>query len=425
MNTVITNARLWTGAQAIERACVQVCGAVIAYAGPQDDAPAFDADKVIDARGGIVMPGLVNAHTHLPMTLVRGVGTDLPLMDWLHSIWPLEDMLTPDMMRLGTQLSALEALRTGTTCFADAYMQSDAIAEAVDDAGMRLNICRMMTGDVGPGKLEEQRALYARWHGAGDGRIRVYMGLHAEYTTEERFVRTVAQQAGELGTGMHVHVSETRSEVEECRARRGGRSPVRYLADAGAFDVPALAAHCVWVNDDDMDIMAAKGVSPVHNPVSNLKLASGIAPVERMRLKGLNVALGTDGAASNNTMDMFEELKLTAILQKGAANIATAMPATAALAIASENGARALGFEGVGLIKPGYRADIVMLDSRTPAHTASRDIPGALVYATCGADVRMTMVDGRVLYMDGAYTTLDAERIRADFAGAVERLMGQ
>lgn len=424
MKILIDNVRLWTGETAIDGACIQVDGARIAYAGARAAAPEFDANEVIDARGGIAMPGLVNAHTHLPMTLVRSVGTDLPLMDWLHSIWPLEDRLTPEMVRVGTQMSVLEALRTGTTCFADAYMQSEVIAEAVLEAGMRLNICRMMTGERTEDKLNEQRALFGRFNGAYDGRARVYMGLHGEYTSDESLARALAELAGELGTGLHVHVSETRSEVEECRGRRDGRSPVAYLRDMGAFDVPALAAHCVWVDENDMAIMREKGVTPVHNPVSNLKLASGIAPVERMCQMGLNVALGTDGAASNNTLDMFEELKLTAILQKGDTKIATAMPATKALAIASQNGARALGFEDVGLIKAGYRADIVLLGNANPAHTASRDIPGTLVYATSGSDVRMTMVDGRVLYMDGEFKTLDEARIRAGFTRAVDELLG-
>ena len=303
-------------------------------------------------------------------------------------------------------------------------MMSGVIAEAVLASGMRLNICRMMTGGSEPAKLREQKELFTRFDGAEDGRARVYMGLHAEYTSDESLARDLAAQAGELGTGLHVHVSETRSEVEECRGRRGGRSPVEYLRDMGALDVPVLAAHCVWVDDGDIAIMKEKGVTPVHNPVSNLKLASGIAPVERMREAGLSVALGTDGAASNNTLDMFEELKLTAILQKGATNISTAMPATAALAMASQNGARALGFHDVGLLRAGWRADIALMGTGNPAHTASRDIPGTLVYASSGADVRMTMVDGRVLYLDGEFRTLDAERIRAEFARATGELLG-
>lgn len=425
MRTLIDNARLWDGERSVEAACIQVDGAFITYAGPRADAPRFSPDATIDARGGIALPGLVNAHTHLPMTLVRGVGTDLPLMDWLHMIWPIEDKLTAELMRLGTQMSALEALRTGTTCFADGYMMSDVIARAVDEAGMRLNVCAMASDDICAETLARQRALYENFNGAGNGRIRVYVGMHAEYTGTEGLARGLGELAAQLGTGLHVHVSETRSEVEECRARHGGRSPVKFLSDAGAFDVPALAAHCVWVDDEDIDILSQKGVTVAHNPVSNLKLASGIAPVASMVSRGVNVALGTDGAASNNSMDMFEELKLAAILQKGATYSATAMSATQALALASQNGARALGFGDVGLIKPGYRADIALLGVANPAHTAARDIPGALVYATGGADVRMTMVDGRVLYMDGEYLTLDEERIRADFAAATGELLGR
>ena len=233
MNTLIDNVRLWTGENAIDDACIQIKDTRIAYAGARAAAPEFAADTTIDGKGGIALPGLVNAHTHLPMTLVRGVGTDLPLMDWLHKIWPLEDKLTPELMRIGTQMSCIEALRTGTTCFADAYMMSETIAQTVADAGMRLNICRMMTGETAPEKMAEQRALFSHFNGAAGDRVRVYIGLHAEYTSDESLVRDLASLAGELGTGLHVHVSETKSEVEECRARRNGRSPVRYLADCG------------------------------------------------------------------------------------------------------------------------------------------------------------------------------------------------
>ena len=424
MNTLIDNVRLWTGTQAIDDACIQVAGSRIAYAGARANAPEFHADSIIDGRGGIALPGLVNAHTHLPMTLERGVGSDLPLMDWLHTIWPIEDKLTADLMRIGTRMSCLEAIRTGTTCLADAYMMSGVIAETVANTGMRLNICRTQTGESTKEKLKEQRDLFTGYNGAADDRVRVYIGIHAEYTSEENLVRDLAQLAGEYKTGMHIHVAETKSETEECRARRNGRSPVEYLNDCGVFDVPTLAAHCVWVDENDMDIMQAKGVTAVHNPVSNLKLASGIAPVERMREKGINVALGTDGVASNNTMDMFEELKLCAILQKGATHLATAMPAAEALKISARNGARALGFSDVGEIKAGNRADIVLMGNSNPAHTASRDIPATLVYATCGADARMTMVDGRVLYMDGEFKTLDEQRVRSEFAHAVDELLG-
>ncbi|MFR2459268.1 MAG: amidohydrolase family protein, partial [Christensenellales bacterium] len=217
MNTLIDNVRLWTGENAIDDACIQIKDTRIAYAGARAAAPEFAADTTIDGKGGIALPGLVNAHTHLPMTLVRGVGTDLPLMDWLHKIWPLEDKLTPELMRIGTQMSCIEALRTGTTCFADAYMMSETIAQTVADAGMRLNICRMMTGETAPEKMAEQRALFSHFNGAAGDRVRVYIGLHAEYTSDESLVRDLASLAGELGTGLHVHVSETKSEVEECR----------------------------------------------------------------------------------------------------------------------------------------------------------------------------------------------------------------
>lgn len=410
MRLYFHNMTLYTGERALPDACVITEDARIAYAGPLTGAPAMPGAQTYDLGGGVMMPGLVNAHTHLAMTLLRGVASDRTLQDWLSVLWPMEDRLNARRVRAGSVLGIMEMLRCGVTCFADMYFFMDEVARVVDETGMRAYLCRGMVGDGADGvRLPEGEALCREWNGAADGRIRACLGPHAEYTTTPAFLKKVKDSAEKLGVGLHIHVSETRTEVAGCRERHGV-SPVQYLDGLGMFELPTLAAHCVAVDAGDIEILARNGVYVAHNPVSNLKLASGIAPVSDMARAGVRLCLGTDGASSNNNLDMFEETKIAAILAKGATLDPRQMPAAQALAMATRAGARALGFEDVGLIAPGMRADLVALDAASPAMCPMPDVEAALVYAARGSDVRMTVVDGRVLYRDGAYTTIDAER---------------
>ena len=423
MKICIENAIVFDGERSFENACVHIDGAFIVYAGPSEKAPAFDAQKRIDARGGIAMPGLCNAHTHMAMSLLRGLGSDLNLQDWLeNAIFPAEDKLTHETATAGVMLSIMEQLRFGVTSFADMYYFMDGAAEAVKETGIRALLTRGLVGDVSADstRLDENIDLIRRYHGACDGRIRCGLGTHAEYTNNEASLIRQAEVAREFGCSVHVHVSETAKEVAECKERHGGLSPVKYLYNLGLLTPNTLAAHCVHVDEEDIALLARSGASVAHNPISNLKLASGVMPLGRMLDAGINVALGTDGCASNNTLNLWEEIRLTAILHKGVSGDPTLITPRQVLSMATIGGARAMGFEDVGYLRPGYRADIILVDA-TGAHMQPCKDPAVnLTYSAQGSDVFMTMVDGKVLYEDGAFLTLDAQEVTRKAQEAVE-----
>ncbi len=425
MRVRITDIQLLPGADAplLPDAEVQIENGAIVYAGAREQAPAFTADDTVRGDGCLCMPGLVNAHAHSAMTLLRGVGGDLPLDRWLNEqIFPAEHRLTADFARAGMNLALLEQLRFGVTTTNDMYMFPEISADCADKAGARMLICNACVDfNNGGGQLAEAIAFYRAYNGYANGRVRASIALHAEYTSNPPFVRKVAEARAEYGSIMHVHVSETAHEVAGCYERHG-ISPVRYFHDLGLFSGRTIAAHCVAVDDEDIAILAEDGVSVAHCPVSNLKLGSGVAPVPKMLAAGVRVALGTDGVASNNNLNLWEEVKLMGILHKGVTGDPTVISPAQALAAATVEGARALGFDDVGLLAPGYRADLILLDTRAAHVTPRRDALDCLVYAQQGCDVRMTMVDGRILYKDGEYRTLDRERVLRE-AEAAARVM--
>ena len=405
---LLKNVRLYTGDAIYQNGAVLIDGNVILYAGDEVGmtAPPLNGKKitVLDGAGGICMPGLCNAHTHAAMVYLRGVGSDLPLYDWLNRVVPIENKYTPDMIYTGTTLAIMEMLRYGVTAFADMYYHMESAIHAARDSKIRANLCR------GSSSLEGV-ACHNGWHrdyDNPDGLIRIYTGLHAEYTSDPSIAAAVAETARELHTGIHVHVSETEAEVRGC-IERHGVTPVEYFARLGLFDSPALAAHCVHVTDDDIRILKEHNVTAVHCPASNMKLASGIARVRRLAEEKINIAIGTDGAASNDTLDMFREMRLASLLSKVSTGDASSLPADNVIKMATENGAQAMGFDKVGKLAAGYKADLILLRGDA-LHLAVDDIAAAIVYSACGADVRMTMVDGKILYCDGEYATIDAER---------------
>ena len=387
----------------------------------------WTADETIDCREKLITPGLVNAHTHAAMTLFRSYADDMALMDWLQKkIWPAEANLTAEDVYWGSQLAIAEMLASGTTAFADMYFFMDQVAQACVETGMRASLSRGLIAVDGPGQEErfaENEQLFKDFHGAADGRITVMLGPHAPYTCPPRCMEKVVAIAHRIGAEIHVHLSETKDEVEKCQ-RIYDKSPVALLDDLGVFDCGTLAAHCVWVSEQDIRILAEKKVRVVHNPSSNLKLASGAAPVSAMLEAGVTVALGTDGATSNNKLDMLEEIRLASFLQKLDRMDPTALPSRQVLQMAHQGGAAAIGQGDVlGRIEPGYKADLTIYNTTAPHWCPQHDLASILTYAAASADVSHTLVDGRVLYRNGEFTTIDIAKVKAETGARGLRLV--
>lgn len=400
-------------------AYVTVEGSKITWVGTQRPQGIFDQE--IDGKGNVLMPGFVNCHTHVPMTAMRGYGDGNNLQDWLNNyIFPVEAKWDDQAVKVCTSLGLAELIASGVTTIADMYGHTDAVAQAVAESGISANLsCGgvQFCDGLDPATHHDcvvQREMTEKWHGYNDGQILVDASIHAEYTSHKELWQWMADYAREHDLGMHVHISETRTEHQECIARHG-KTPIQTLNDYGVWDTRAIAAHCVWTTPEDWAIMAEKGISAVHNPISNLKLGSGIAPVPAMKKAGVNVCLGTDGVSSNNCTDFFSDLKFAAILHNGANCDPLAMLPLDALKMATCDGARALGRK-TGTIQAGYQADLILVDfshlNLTPCHSVISN----LAYAAHGSDVVMNMARGKVIYQDGAFQTIDLERVKREMA---------
>lgn len=386
----------------------------------------------IDCGGNVLMPGLVNAHTHIPMTLMRGYAGGCDLHTWLNDwIFPAEAKLDDRAVRAGADLALAELIASGVTTIADMYMHTTHIAQAVLEAGISANLsCGGVyfgaPGDFSPATCpdcDHQRQLTEEFHEAGNGQILVDASIHGEYTSNVPLWQWMADYAQRKGLGMHVHVSETQSE-HEGSLTRWGLTPFRILDRYGVWDTRAIAAHCVWTTEDDWAGMAEKGVACVHNPVSNLKLGSGVAWIPAMKAAGVPIALGTDGVSSNNNQDMFEEMKFAAVLHNGVTRDPLALLPQDVLAMATREGAKALGRQ-TGRIAPGYVADLILVDFTRPHLTPCHSVMDNLVYAAHGSDVVMNMARGKIIYKDGTFLTLDLEKIQAEVKSyALPRLFG-
>lgn len=424
--TLIEHADILTHESEIKNGYFAYEGNTITYIG--QDRPEGAFDRIIDGTNRLLIPGLYNLHTHTPMTLFRGYAEELPLDRWLNEkIFPAEDKLFGEAVYYGTLLSAAEMIAGGVVSASDMYFFCDDIVRAFADSGMKANVSRAVTcfdpnQDMSQEKrLLESVALFEQYDHSADGRILVDLSIHAEYTNVPCSVQAVAQKAKELNTGIHVHLSETQKEHEEC-IRRHGLTPTAYMAKHGVFDVPVTAAHCVWIDQNDRKIFAETGATAVHNPTSNLKLASGIADVPAMLQSGIRVALGTDGAASNNNQNLFEEMHLAAILHKGYQQDPLLVPAKSVLEMATVNGARAQRREHCGELKVGCRADFALLNCDKPHLYPRFDSLYALLYSAQASDVCMTVVDGKTLYENGTFTTIDIQRVQAKVVEMVERM---
>ncbi|WP_459191090.1 amidohydrolase [Halosimplex sp. J119] len=389
-----------------------------------DENDSLSADRTIDADGGLVLPGLVNAHTHSPMTLLRGYADDLPFETWLNDrIQPAEDDLTREDVRAGARLAALEMIRSGTTAFADMYFGMDAVAEVVEEVGLRATLgAGVILDDPEPDvdgdeRLADVAAFTEAYDGAADGRIRTMVAPHAPYTCSDAVLEALSDRAADAGRPYHLHVNETVGEVERLREAYG-TDPVVHLDELGVLDGRTFAAHCVHLTDDEIGTLGDRGVSVAHCPAANAKLGAGMAPVDALVDAGVNVCLGTDGVASNNSLDMLEEMKLAALVAKARDRDATALDAETVVDMATVNGAAAIG-HGSGRLAPGEPADFIVLDAGSPQLTPGRDLLSHAVYAATGGDVVTTVVDGRVLMHEREVETLDAAQVRADAERAV------
>lgn len=374
----------------------------------------WSADKVIDANGMVALPGFVNCHTHAAMTLLRSYADDLPLMQWLSErIWPLEDRLTGDDVYWGTMLCVLEMIKSGTTTFADMYFFMNDVAKAVEQSGIRASLSRGMIGVAPTAQmaLEESEAFVREWHGKAGGRITTMVGPHAPYTCPPAYLEKVMELAGRYEVGIHIHLAETQQEVNDIR-KEYGKSPIAHVNALGLLDFPVLGAHCVHVSPEDISIMKEKDVRVAHNPESNMKLASGIAPVPQMLAAGLTVGLGTDGAASNNNLDMLEEMRSAALLHKVSTMDPTAIPSYKALEMATVNGARTLGLEGeIGVLQPGHKADVILIDFEQPHLYPRHDVIAHTVYAAQSSDIKTVIIDGRIIMENRRVLTMDETEI--------------
>lgn len=411
--TLLKNADILMSNGVIEKGDILIDGSIIAAIGimPSD----CKVDKMIDCTDKLAIPGLVNTHTHAAMTLFRSFADDMLLMDWLQQkIWPAEAKLTADDVYWGTMLAIAEMLKSGTTTFADMYFFMPEVAKAVAESGIRAVLARGMAG-VAPtaeSALVESEAFYNQFHNASDGRIKVMIGPHAPYTCPPDYLKKVVSLAGRLGAEIHMHLSETLDEVKNCE-QEYKMSPIKLMDQLGVLDCGVLAAHCVHVTEDDINIMKQKNVRVAHNPGSNMKLASGIAPIPQMLKTGLVIGLGTDGASSNNNLDMLEEIRLVATLHKANTLNPLVVPAGEAVRMATSGGARALGLEkAIGAIEVGLKADIVLMDMSGLHWYPRYDKLSLLAYSAGQGDVDTVIVNGDILVEKRQLTTIDEEQLK-------------
>ncbi len=409
-----------------------------------DTAPADAATEpayadVFDGTDKLLMPALYNAHAHTPMTLLRGFAENLPLQRWLNEkCWPFEDKMTPEDNYWATLLACAEMARYGTVSFSDMYYATSERARAVTECGLKANLCEGLLAFEPKPYAEypicaQNEELVRTLHGSADGRILIDYNIHAEYTSNEQVCRDIAATVKEKGLRLHLHLSETKSEVAECRERHDGMSPVEYFERIGVLDVPTTAAHCVWLDDSDIDILEAKGTFIASCPVSNMKLGSGFAPLPEMLRRGMNVCLGSDGMASNNNHNLFSDLYVMALIYKGSTLDPTAVTPEQALRAATRNGALSQGREDCGLLKEGFKADLCVLDTTGPEWCPMTQAPYNVVYAGDGSNVVLTLCDGEVVYRaasDGIeghaeYHGIDLEKVKAEVSSRAQRIISE
>lgn len=400
----------------IEKGLIAAKDGAISYVGNIADAPRTQAGKVVEGHGKLALPGLVNCHTHLAMTLFRGLAEDMRLDNWLGDvIWPLEAKLKPRDVYAGALLGCLEMIKNGITCFADMYFFEPEVAKAVGEAGLRAVLASgiIEAGDKERGKEMFQQAVgfAERYQGYANGRITTFLGPHTVFTCDEELLEKVRENASKIGVGIHIHVAESEEMAQRFR-KEFGFSEIELLENLGFLGNDVLAAHCVHLTRKDIAILAKRGVKVAHNPVANMKLAQGAAKIKELIEAGVTVGLGTDGAASNNSLDVFEGMKVAALLQKMRYRNPSVLPSRKALEMGTARGADALGLEKkIGSLEAGKRADIILVDLKKPNLTPLHDLFANLVYSAHGCDVDTVIVDGEIVMEERKVKTLDEESV--------------
>ncbi len=387
---------------------------------------AQENDLLIKGDGRVVIPGLINLHNHAAMSLFRSYADDLPLKDWLEKkIFPAEAKLTGEDVYWGTSLALLEMLKGGTTTFVDMYYYMDEVARACLEGGIRAVLSHGIVGInsiLASKTLQGAKDFVTNWGNEGNGRIKAIFGPHAPYTCPPDYFKQVLKETETFNNAFfHIHLAESGQEMKES-LEKYNKTPVGLMEEIGLFERPVLAAHCVHVTDEDIDIMVKREVGISHNPGSNLKLGSGIAPLTKLLDKKTKVGLGTDGPASNNNLDMFEEIRLSSLLQKGYHEDPTLISANEALAMATRGGARALNTDNIGVLKEGAKADLAILNFKKPHLQPHANPVANIVYSASASDVETVIVDGKILVEKGNFLTLDEEKIYYEAAKSAKRL---
>ncbi len=385
----------------------------------------FQAEKIIEGKDRLAIPGLINCHTHSYMSFMRNVADDLSFMDWLFgTIDPIEQKMTDEDTYWGACLAIIEMMKSGTTCFNDMQMNIHQTTRAVKESGMRAVICRGLvgSGDDEGGQMRLRQAFEERDAARDCDRLSFMLGPHAPYTCDEGYMRIVSEEAKKNHMRIHVHLSESESEIQQIKEKYGC-SPIEMAERNGLFDVPAIAAHCVQITESDMEILKAKGVSVVTNPASNMKLGNGFAPVPEMLEKGINVCIGTDGAASNNSLNLFHEMSLLALIHKGVKKTPQCISAARNFRIATINGAKALGLsEEIGSLEVGKKADIAILNLNTPSLTPRNNLLAGLSYSANGSEVETVIIDGKITMENRRVLTMDEEVVYEKVNAIITRM---
>jgi 5-methylthioadenosine/S-adenosylhomocysteine deaminase len=394
----------------IEKGAIAIKDGKIVFLGKASSATNLKAEKPINAQGKVAMPGLINCHTHAPMTLFRGIAEDKPLNVWLkETIWPLEAKLRAEDVYFGALLGCLEMIKSGTTCFADMYFHEEMVAKAVEQSGMRAalaqGIIEAENSELGRKMFNQSVDFAEKFNGYADGKVTTLLGPHAVYSCSQELLREVSEKTSELGVGVHMHLAESKAMLEDS-------SEVKFLDEIGFFKSCVLAAHCINLSENDMHILSKHNVHVAHVPVANMKLGLGAAKIKDLMSLGVNVCLGTDGPASNNTLDMFETMKFAALLQKLTYTDPTVLSAYEVLKMATINGAKALGLaDKIGSLEIGKRADLILIDFSKPHLKPLHDVFASIVYSAHGSDVDTVIVDGKIVMENRYVKTLDETRV--------------